>query len=936
MTNREFDEVMDAVRNDVPDAQVISEAVARVRSRLEAEASGAAISAISEAGLSSNVEHLNSCADFRAVLPAYRANTLSEARRLLVEDHLHSCVACRRVFQGVRPNVIPFTSKPSTTTRVIRRAIPFAIAAAVLAAMGVTLPPVLDRVFAPAGPRATVASADGGLYLVSDQGLMALSTGAPLNEHDEIRTAKGSRAVVQLRDGSRIEMAERSGLTISERWSGKSIYLDRGSVMIEAAKQRRGRLEVITPDCAVSVKGTIFEVSRGTKGSRVSVVEGEVKVDEEGSTHLLHRGDQTATSVSMSNTSVAQDVAWSANSARYLALLGELSAIQKRIEAIPGPGLRYQSKLAGLLPENTAIFASIPNLAPVLAEANSIFEERVAESPVLREWWNQNETQQLRAIVAQVQTIGAYLGDEVVLAVPSVNGRIQEPLVIAEVTRPGLSAFLEQQFGKLKEISGAGASDVLSPQLIQDPRNARFGLTRGARGPLVMVHGNGSFNVVALGGEVGSLARLEAAIDAGSGAGSLQTPVRSTSGFVSTGFVPSGFGGSPLWTRISQSYQTGAGWIFAVDMQQISMKKIGMEQIAGHNVPTSQNASQEMNSATTISGLDNVRYLVIERKENLGRTENSASLSFSGARHGLMSWLAEPGPMGTLDFVSPEASFAASFVVKNPGTLLQELIGLAGTETGPAAVITEFQNQTGINLLNDVAANLGGEMTVAFDGPLLPMPSWKIAIEVDNPARLEWAFEQAVKTAQQHAPAGSPGVQLETLQVNGMTGHALKSPSLPFEIDYVFTDGYLLIGSSQTVLEAAIESRTSGLTLARSAAFRAQLPQDGHVNFSGLLYYNMGSMAGPVVDQLKAGGLMTPEQQRLAGTFTSNRAPGLIYAFGEPDRITVGSRGGFFGLDLDTLLGLNAKGAAALPQLLPLNFMSGASGSRKREAIKPN
>ncbi len=926
MRNREFDEVsldqmIDAVRNDVPDPQAVRDAAARVRARLEAEAGGAVIS---DAGLSSSVEHLNSCADFRAVLPAYRSNTLSEARRMLVEDHLHSCVACRRVFheatQGPRPTVIPITSRPSTATRVIRRAIPYAIAAAILAAMGVTLPPVLDRVFAPAGPRATVASIDGGLYLVSEQGLMALSTGARLNEHDEIRTAKGSRAVVELRDGSRIEMAERSGLTLSEKWSGKSIYLDRGSVMIEAAKQRRGRLEVITPDCAVSVKGTIFEVSRGTKGSRVSVVEGEVKVDEEGSTQLLHRGDQAATSVSMSNTSVAQDVAWSANSAKYLALLGELSVIQKSIEAIPGPGLRYQSKLAGLLPENTAIFASIPNLAPVLAEANSILEERVAQSPVLREWWNETETLQLRAIVGQVQSIGAYLGDEVVLAIPSVNGKIQEPLVIAEVTRPGLSALLEQQFGKLKAIGGAGASNAVLPLLIQDPRHA--GLAPGSRGPLVMVHGNGGFNVVALGGQVASLARVEAAIDAG--AGSAQTPASSASGFEASGFVASGFVGTPLWARISKSYQAGAGWIFAVDM----------EQIVKQNVPTSQNASHDMTKAAPISGLDNVRYLVIERKENLGRTENSAILSFSGARHGLMSWLAQPGPMGTLDFVSPEASFAASFVVKNPGTLLQELIGLAGTETGPAAVITEFQNQTGINLLNDVAANLGGEMTVAFDGPLLPTPSWKIAIEVDNPARLEWAFEQAVKTAQQNAPAGSSSVQLETLQVNGMTGHALKSPSLPFEIDYVFTDGYLLLGSSQTVLEAAIESRTSGLTLARSAAFRAQLPQDGHVNFSGLLYYNMGSVAGPVVDQLKAGGLMTPEQQKLAGTFTSNRAPGLIYAFGEPDRITVGSRGGFFGLDLDTLLGLNAKGAAALPQLLPLNFMSAAAGSRKREAIK--
>ena len=64
------------------------------------------------------------------------------------------------------------------------------------------------------------------------------------------------------------------------------------------------------------------------------------------------------------------------------------------------------------------------------------------------------------------------------------------------------------------------------------------------------------------------------------------------------------------------------------------------------------------------------RFLVIERKENRGRTETSAALSFAGERQGIASWLAAPGPMGTLDYVSPEASFAGTFVVKNPATLL--------------------------------------------------------------------------------------------------------------------------------------------------------------------------------------------------------------------------------------------------------------------------
>ena len=87
--------------------------------------------------------------------------------------------------------------------------------------------------------------------------------------------------------------------------------------------------------------------------------------------------------------------------------------------------------------------------------------------------------------------------------------------------------------------------------------------------------------------------------------------------------------------------------------------------------------------------------------------------------------------MGTLDFVSPDASFAASFVVKNPGTLLQEVIGLA--DRMPFGTRIAAADRRGH--VNDIAATLGGEMTVAVDGPLLPTPSWKVAIEVNNPAR---------------------------------------------------------------------------------------------------------------------------------------------------------------------------------------------------------
>jgi hypothetical protein len=160
-------------------------------------------------------------------------------------------------------------------------------------------------------------------------------------------------------------------------------------------------------------------------------------------------------------------------------------------------------------------------------------------------------------------------------------------------------------------------------------------------------------------------------------------------------------------------------------------------------------------------------------------------------------------------------------------------------------------------------------------------------------------------------------VTVAAAQSNGLTYYTLTSPKIAYTVDYTFTDGYMLLAPSAALLESAIATRASGLTLAHSAAFRAQLPQDGHANFSAILFYNMSSTVGPLIDQLKSGDLMTPQQKQSIALLDTNREPGLIYAYGEPDRITVASRGSFFGLGLDTLVGLNAKGAAALPALLP-------------------
>jgi ferric-dicitrate binding protein FerR (iron transport regulator) len=849
MTKHEFEQLITSIREDRAPDQAEREATSRVYARME------------EAALETG----GACAGFRAQFAAYREGSLGEARRMLLEDHLHSCVACRLEYGGERKAEVPSLS--ARRPKFVRWGVPLALAATAAAVAIIVAPAVFDRAFSPSGERATIASVDGSLFRLTSHGEEAMKPGMTIGENEAIRTAKGAHAIVALRDGSRVELGERSEMSVSERWSGKTIHLARGAVLVEAAKQRRGRLEVSTPDCLVSVKGTIFSVARGLKGSRVSVVEGEVKVDQDQATRLLHKGDQTTTHPSMATTPVAQDVSWSENSAKYLALLGELSTIQKRIESIPGPGLRYTSKLTAILPENTAIFASIPNLGPTLAEANKIIEERVQQSSVLSQWWNGRESQQMRDVLDRVRTFSEYLGDEVVVSVPSTNGKLGEPVLLAEARRPGLKEFIDAQ------IHGAGG-----------------------HAPIAVMLEN---NVMVLGPRAN--AQLAARISSGT-----------HSGFLST----------PLGTRIAQSYQSGAGWIFAADMEQIIGKHV-----TDSNVTNPAATNRSTANAGNITGVDNLRFIVVERKENLGRTENRAAISFAGSRHGIASWLAAPGPMGSLDFVSPSASFAGSFVIKNPGTLLDELIGMAGGDPGIAQAIAEVQQQTGVNLHDDVAASLGGEMTVAVDGPLLPTPSWKVALEVYNPSRLEWAIEQVVNAARNSTP--NANLQLTNQQVNGLTYYTLSTPSLPVEVNYVFADGYMLAAATRDLLTTSIQSRAAGLTLARSAGFRAQLPQDANLNFSAILYYNFGAVLGPMVDQLKATGLMPKEMQQSADAIAANRDPSLIYAYGESDQIVVATRSnGFFGLGLDSLVGLNGKGAGMFPQLLGPMTSLGRNGGK--------
>jgi hypothetical protein len=306
---------------------------------------------------------------------------------------------------------------------------------------------------------------------------------------------------------------------------------------------------------------------------------------------------------------------------------------------------------------------------------------------------------------------------------------------------------------------------------------------------------------------------------------------------------------------------------------------------------------------------------MMERREVGGKTENRASLTFASERRGFASWLAAPASMGALEFISPDASMVNAAVTKNPRSIVEEMFQMAaGGDANFSQDLSKFETKAGVSVLHDIAAPLGGEVALAFDGPVLPTPRWKLVFEVYDPSTLQSTIGKLVDSFNRQAASTDGTLQLAQQQVGSQTYYTVRnSKQSGFEIDYAYVDSYLIAAPDVATLSKAIRDRQAGNTLTHSQTFQTLLPSDGYTNFSAIFYHNIGPVVGPLVDQIKAIGTLTPQQQQSIATLQANTAPGLIYVYGEPDRIVVASDTGFMGFDLGTLMTLG-QGGGLFPQ----------------------
>ena len=98
-----------------------------------------------------------------------------------------------------------------TAARPQSRVVWLSLAAVLAIAIGFGLVTLVQEMLAGGAKMARIDSVEGTLYRVAGDSSRAIGTGETIDEGEEVRTAKGSTAMVRMADGSLIEMSERAG-----------------------------------------------------------------------------------------------------------------------------------------------------------------------------------------------------------------------------------------------------------------------------------------------------------------------------------------------------------------------------------------------------------------------------------------------------------------------------------------------------------------------------------------------------------------------------------------------------------------------------------------------------------------------------------------------------------------------------------------------------
>ncbi|HEV8494533.1 MAG TPA: hypothetical protein VGR76_19805, partial [Candidatus Angelobacter sp.] len=364
---------------------------------------------------------------------------------------------------------------------------------------------------------------------------------------------------------------------------------------------------------------------------------------------------------------------WLEDAMKDPGFISGMEHVIQRMAEIPPPAPRTQSHILPRLSDTTAFYAAGPNYGQTLRQMVEIGQQELRDNAGLRDFVQKHthdDNMKFQAALLKLADFSDYLGDEFVVA-GSLKDKEPNGALIAEVRKPGLRAFLEQV---------DQAWNTLTEQHLRifDPQQLATAADEKAQGALVLVRPD----FVVIGFSMATLRDFNAQLDKG----------------------PNTFAAGALGKRLAQSYQSGTQMLMAVDLQKVL-------DLAPQSPPQARMMLDK-------AGFSDVKYFFAEGKMTGKEAVSQGELAFNGPRRGVASWIAAPGPLGSMDFLSPKAYSATVVRLKSFTQILDDIAEMAGP--GALAMLPQLEEQFNVNVKQDILSKLSGEIAVEIQN--LPMP----------------------------------------------------------------------------------------------------------------------------------------------------------------------------------------------------------------------
>jgi len=540
---------------------------------------------------------------------------------------------------------------------------------------------------------------------------------------------------------------------------------------------------------------------------------------------------------------------------KYPGLRDEVTRLVTRFtQEIKLPAARSQSRLLPLLPEATAYYLAIPNYGDALHQALTIFQEERKSSTALNDWWQHNmakDSPEVESDLEKFYQLSQFLGEEIVVS-GSDNGSKTDWLLVCAIKKPGVKAFL----AKLgKDLSGKSPASML----IYDPATLPAVAPAGSKDK-TMVLVRPDFLVISQ--DLPTLTKANKQLDLRGGR----------------------FASTPFGARLNRSYENSAEILAGVDLQKL-MRALAKE-------------TKPYDSILEATGFSDAKFLIWEQADTPGHAPNHAELSFTGPRRSIASWLASPGHMGGLDFVSPNSPMAFAFRLKNPALMFDDLKAIdEASGAHSMASLGQMEGALNVNLRDALLSKLSGEVIFEIDSSNPETPAWKTILGASDPDGL-----MQTVTLLLSATNTTPKSYME----DGVTVYSVSSLSGPKQPDLSFAmvDRYLVLASTHEMLAAAIKTHRSGDSLGRSNKLHESMPQGYPVDASALMYQNMGAMLEPMMRQF------SPDSAQFLPRLLAGK-PSVGALYGEETMIRQASNNS--GMGVGTIM---VVAAIAIPNLL--------------------